>query len=99
MASLCRATQSDATGLNWPLALRAPGLQLPTQDVFDGLSYGFQRAFRNVSIQQYRKTDVAGSSFEATLCAVFAASSLPARRCWHRCATKRVNLDPIERLG
>ena len=35
------ATQSDATGLKWPLALRAPGLQLPTQDVFDGLSHRF----------------------------------------------------------
>jgi hypothetical protein len=47
-----------------PVSKGAPGvrparLQLLPQDVFDGLSYRFRRAFRNVSIQQYRKAYVA----------------------------------------
>ncbi|MDQ1406568.1 MAG: hypothetical protein QOG55_2197 [Acidobacteriaceae bacterium] len=63
------------------------------QDVFDGLSHRFRRAFRDVSIQQYRKSYVASSLFEATLCAVTRATMLAP------CATKRVNLDHVERLG
>jgi hypothetical protein len=93
--------QSDATsGKGRTRAVRGKAATPKTSRVFAGLPLPLDTIFATFAFSGIECFHAGRFRvFEATRFSVFAATWLPARLCCHGCATKRVNLDRVERLG